>query len=142
MNGLKQIVEKAAVSLKGGLSEVKLDLKPEFLGRVMMRISIENHQVQIRILAELPLVKQMIEGNINQLKADLQNHGLEIEKFDVTLAEDSDKKGTDYDASGFQKMKKGSRDRNHPDNGPDRESEESNPMENERSPVNVVNFFA
>lgn len=84
-----QIVEKAVISLKSGQSEARIELKPEFLGNVRMQIATENHQVTVKIMAELPVVKEIIENNLNQLKLDLQNQGLEVDKVDVFVADDS-----------------------------------------------------
>jgi len=88
---LKQIVNKAAFNLENGRSEFKIELKPESLGHIKMQILTENHHVTVRILAENPLVKDMIESNLSQLKANFQNQGLEIEKIDVSVAQDSNK---------------------------------------------------
>ena len=90
---LKQIVTKAAFNLENGRSEFKIDLKPETLGHLKMQILTENHHVTVRILTESPLVKEMIESNLVQLKVNFQNQGLEIEKFDVSVALGSDKNG-------------------------------------------------
>ncbi|MBW2608184.1 MAG: flagellar hook-length control protein FliK [Deltaproteobacteria bacterium] len=98
---LNQIVEKAALSLKNGKSQVRIELKPEFLGSVRMKITMENHLVTLRILTELPVVKEMIENNINQLKTDLQSHGLEIDKLDVTVANDSQQRGKGFEKADF-----------------------------------------
>ena len=75
---LNQIVEKAALNFKNGQAELRLNLKPDFLGQVHMRIVTENHMVTLKISTEFLAVKDFIENNIHQLKADLQNHGLEI----------------------------------------------------------------
>ncbi len=106
-NGLRQLVEKAALNLKNGRQEFRIELKPELLGQVKLQVSTENHQVTIRILTELPVAKELIENNIHQLKADLQGHGLEIDKFEVSLSQGSDKNGVKHDFSESKKMKKG-----------------------------------
>ena len=85
---LDQIVHKAAIYFKNGHHEVKIDLKPEYLGHVRLQIATENHQVTLRILTEFPLVKDMIESNFHQLKADLQQQGLEIDQLEVSLTQD------------------------------------------------------
>ena len=41
------------------------------------------------ISAENNLVKQIIENNIHLLRAELLNHGLEIDKFEVSVGQDS-----------------------------------------------------
>jgi hypothetical protein len=86
---MTQIVDKAVVTIKNDQKEMKLELKPEFLGQMRMRIVTENHQVSIRILTESPAVKQAIEGHLHQLKADLGSHGLQIDKVDVFVSADS-----------------------------------------------------
>jgi flagellar hook-length control protein FliK len=98
---LNQIVEKAALNLKDGKSHARLELKPEFLGSVRMKITTENHLVRVRILTELPIVKEMIENNISQLKADLQSHGLSIDKLDVSVANDSQQHGKGFEKAGL-----------------------------------------
>jgi len=105
---LNQIVEKAALGLKNGKSQIRIELKPEFLGSVRMKITTENHLVTVRILTELPVVKEMIENNINQLKTDLQSHGLEIDKIDVSVANDSQQRGKGFEKADFLSEKENS----------------------------------
>ena len=88
---LKQMVERAAMDLNGGRTAIKINLKPEYLGYLRMEISTDNHQVMVKIMTEIPLVKEIIENNINQLKAALAGHGLEMDDLDVFVAHDSDK---------------------------------------------------
>jgi flagellar hook-length control protein FliK len=90
---LDQIVQKAAIYLKNGRHEVKIDLKPEYLGHVRLQIATENHLVTLRVLTEFPLVKDMLESNLHQLKADLHQQGLEIDELDVSVAHDANQFG-------------------------------------------------
>lgn len=86
---LSQLLDKAVFRLKNGQSEAHIRLKPETLGQVRLQIATENQQVTLKILTEIPAVKEMIENNIGQLRADLQAHGLEIDKLEVSVAGDS-----------------------------------------------------
>lgn len=92
-NGVKHFVDKASLNLKNGQQEFKIELKPESLGQVRVQVSTDNHQVTIRIVTELPVAKEMIENNIHQLKAELQGQGLQIDKFEVSLSQNSNKNG-------------------------------------------------
>jgi flagellar hook-length control protein FliK len=83
-----QIVQRAAVHVKSDQGEMRIDLKPEFLGHVRLQIVTENQQVTVRILTELPMVRDMIESNIQQLKSDLQQQGLRVERVEVAVADD------------------------------------------------------
>jgi flagellar hook-length control protein FliK len=86
---LDQIVQKAALSLHNGQHEVQLHLKPDFLGHIRMQIISEGQQVAIKMVAELPFVKDMLENNLQQLKAELQAQGLDIDELEVSVAHDS-----------------------------------------------------
>jgi hypothetical protein len=83
-----QIVQRAAVHVKNDQGEIRIDLKPEFLGHVRLQIVTDNQQVTVRILTELPMVRDMIESNIQQLKSDLQQQGLQVERVEVAVADD------------------------------------------------------
>ncbi|MCK4620557.1 MAG: flagellar hook-length control protein FliK, partial [Desulfobacterales bacterium] len=138
---LTQIVKKASFNLKNGQTEVKIDLKPEFLGRIQLKISTENHQVMVRILTEIPLVKDMIENNINQLKADLQNHGLEIDKLDVFVANDSDQYKNGHENAEFLK-KNGKIGKEEADSILAKKMEEEAQFAEERKGANLIGVFA
>jgi flagellar hook-length control protein FliK len=86
---LNQIVHKAVLSLHNGQHEVQLHLKPDFLGHIQMRIVSEGQHVAIKMVAEFPFVKDMLENNLHQLKANLQAQGLDIGELEVSVAHDS-----------------------------------------------------
>lgn len=83
-----QIVQRALVQVKTGQSEIKIDLKPDFLGHVRMQIVSENQQVSVRILTELPAVRDMIETGLQQLRSELQNQGLHVDRLEVAVSDD------------------------------------------------------
>jgi flagellar hook-length control protein FliK len=99
---MTQVVEKAVLHSAAGNREITITLKPEFLGHLRMHILTENHHVSLKISTEIPLVKEIIEGNIGHLKAALQNHGLEIHKFDVFIGHDSTQYGGGYENETLQ----------------------------------------
>ena len=86
---LNQIVQKAVLSLNNGQHEVQIHLKPDYLGHIRMQIVSEGQQVAVRIVAELPFVKDMLENNLHQLKAELQAQGLKVDELEVSVADDS-----------------------------------------------------
>lgn len=85
---LNQIVDRAVFKLNNGQAEVRIDLKPDFLGHVRLQIVTESHQVNLRILAESHAVKDLIDGHLGQLKHDLQAQGLKVDEIDVSVAKD------------------------------------------------------
>lgn len=108
---VNQIVQKAVLHLKHGQSEVRLDLKPDFLGHIRMQIITESQQVTVRILTEYPLVKELIENNLSQLKSELQNHGLEIDELEVSVDSDADQHVHERDKATQSKMRQRPDDR-------------------------------
>jgi flagellar hook-length control protein FliK len=58
-----------------------------------MQVISENHLVTVKILAQHGFVKDMIESNVHQLKADLQQQGLEVDKLEVSVSRDSEDSG-------------------------------------------------
>jgi flagellar hook-length control protein FliK len=107
---VNQIVQKAVLHLNGGQHEVRLDLKPDFLGHIRMQIITEGQQVTVRILTEYPMVKELIESNLQQLKSELQNHGLEIDEVDVSVEDDADQHVADRKMAAQAKTKPSTED--------------------------------
>lgn len=85
---VEQIVQRAAVHLKNDQGMARIDLKPEFLGQVRMQIVTDSQQVTVRIITELPMVRDLIEQNLHQLKSDLQQQGLQVERVEVSVGDD------------------------------------------------------
>ena len=90
---IDQIVKKAVIRFRDGISEARIDLKPELLGHLRISISTENQQVTLRILTEHPLVKEIIESSAAQLRADLSSQGLQMEQLEVGVNGDRDRFG-------------------------------------------------
>ena len=82
----------STIKLKKGKTAMTIKLKPEFLGRINVHISTEQHQVMVKIITEIPAVKEVIEQNVQQLRVEMGNHGLEIDKFDVIAEHGSNQK--------------------------------------------------
>jgi flagellar hook-length control protein FliK len=138
---VSQIVEKAALKLSAGQGEVRIDLKPEFLGHLRMNISTEEHQVIVRILTEMPAAKMIIENNINQLRTALQSHGLEIDTFDVLVAGDSDQSDRRYEGPSFLRMEEDFDGKGENDTA-DENCEETVQTVNGDSSAGLIDFFA
>ncbi|MCL4515984.1 MAG: flagellar hook-length control protein FliK [Firmicutes bacterium] len=78
-----QIVQKAQMILRDGSSEMRMQLIPEHLGKLEMRILVHDGVVTARFMVENAQVKSMIEGNLPQLKQSLESLGLQIDSFAV-----------------------------------------------------------
>jgi flagellar hook-length control protein FliK len=99
---IRQIVQRMSMQTNGAQSKMVIRLKPEFLGNVHMQVVTENHQVTVRMMADSTLVKEIVEQNLSHLKAELQHHGLEIQKFDVFVANDDQGWRSGQEQAGFR----------------------------------------
>jgi flagellar hook-length control protein FliK len=80
-----QIVENAKLMLAGNHSEMELNLKPDSLGRLQLKIAVENQVVTARFVAESQQVKEIIETNLNQLRDHLRENGLQVDNLTVSV---------------------------------------------------------
>ena len=81
-------MERALFSVRGGQSEARIALKPEHLGHVRMQIITENHAVTIKIVAESPVARDLIDANAHQLRSELQQQGLNVQTIEVAVSDD------------------------------------------------------
>jgi flagellar hook-length control protein FliK len=98
---IRQIVQRMSMHTIGDQSKMVIRLKPEFLGNVHMQVLTENQQVTVRMMAESSRVKEIIEQNLPHLRAELHHHGLEIQKFDVFVANDEQSWRGGQEQAGF-----------------------------------------
>jgi len=99
---IRQIVQRMSMHTQGSQSKMVIHLKPEHLGDVHMQVLTENHQVTVRMMADSIGVKEIVEQNLQHLRAEMQHHGLEIQKFDVFVANDNEGWKSGQEQSGFR----------------------------------------
>ena len=76
-------------TLKDGVGEIRLRLKPDSLGEVLMKISRVDGQVSGRILVENYTVKEVLENKLPLLRERLSNLGIELAEMHVSLGNTS-----------------------------------------------------
>jgi flagellar hook-length control protein FliK len=124
-NIIRQIVQRMSLHHQGSQSTMTLKLKPEFLGNVHMQISTDNQQVVVRMATESAAVKEMVEQGLQHLKTEMQHHGLEIDKFEVVVANDNEESHPGQDWAGFRQALK-QKKQNAMKKGPNGSSDERN----------------
>ncbi|PQQ67864.1 flagellar hook-length control protein FliK [Acetivibrio saccincola] len=80
-----QIVEKAKVLLTGDKSEMIMDLKPDHLGKLSLKLVTERGIVVAKFVAENEEVRAAIEANMDTLKESLEKQGFSIQEFSVSV---------------------------------------------------------
>ncbi|GGF80295.1 hypothetical protein GCM10010912_26710 [Paenibacillus albidus] len=78
------ITGKLEIVKKGGVAEAIITLFPENLGQVDVKITMQNGHLVAQFLTEHAGAKDLLEQQMNQLRAALQSQGLQVEKLEVT----------------------------------------------------------
>ncbi len=100
-----EIVQQSRIILKdGGKGEIKLILKPESLGRVRIRINIQDNSIEGKILVENSTVRELFEGNLEHLKNALRSEGFDTAALEVAVG--GEKSGRDPAKEEFPAMSK------------------------------------
>ncbi len=104
---LGQIIEKAQIIMTPDKSEMVMELKPDSLGKISLKLVTENGIVMAKFVAENQQVKEVLETNMQLLKDSLQQQGLDVQGFSVSVGQDSNRSGRnnwqDNRASSFLK---------------------------------------
>ncbi len=88
---MDQVVETVKMNFKGddGKSEMIMKLKPESLGNVALKLSIEKGIVMAELQVESQAVKQALESNLQDLRNALQDKGFNVFELDVSVRKDN-----------------------------------------------------
>lgn len=84
---IQQLVKQAQVIIKQGGGEMKLQMSPEGMGQVNLKVAVENGQVNIQMVAHNKETKKMIEEGLTELKASLAAHKLQVDNLKVDLSD-------------------------------------------------------
>ncbi|WP_425449189.1 flagellar hook-length control protein FliK [Dethiothermospora halolimnae] len=95
---IKQISDKIKVDFNKDNPEIKIRLKPNFLGEVSLKMELDKGNIIAKAFVEDGNIKQLIESNLDQLKTTLKEQGIEISEFDVSVGKDdtSDHRGQQF----------------------------------------------
>jgi len=85
---LEQITEKVHLAAGRGRSRVTMQLYPPSLGKLEINLTIKDNNLQAVIVAESAQVKNVLDSNLDQLRASLESQNIEVEKFSVTVGHD------------------------------------------------------
>ncbi len=89
---LQQVAGKALITLRDGQSEMRLQLTPPDLGRMEMKIVLEDGQMMGKIVVSTPEAKALFDQNLGELQRQLQQAGVQVGSLDVSLGQPGDDK--------------------------------------------------
>lgn len=91
------MVEKIEILKTDSLDKMVIRLKPEHLGKVTIRLISDENGLKVRIQADDPEVKNLINGHIDQLTDTLIGKGIKVSDMSVVYSGITD---PNYDQSG------------------------------------------
>jgi flagellar hook-length control protein FliK len=119
---IEQIMSQVKVTNFGGnFAEMRLTLRPESLGDIVLRVMTQNGIVTAQFEAENQRVKETLEANFNQLREALEQQGLAFSELSVSVRQE---KGN---ASEFERGRQSTRHRMASINGVGEAEEELPP---------------
>lgn len=82
---IDQMVQKAELTVKANSSEMKIQLEPEFLGKMTIKIALEDGLLTARFTTDNHQVKHLLENNMASLRQSLEAQGIKVEKTEVNV---------------------------------------------------------
>ena len=84
-----QVIQNAVVALRDGQQEFRIQLKPDFLGAMEVRVSMDNGLVTVRMSVESAATRQLIDNNIGQLRQAFGGEQVRVEHVPSFTASDA-----------------------------------------------------
>ena len=85
-SGNGEIVKRAGIILKDNSSgEIRMDLKPEKLGKVRVQIHLKDNTLSGKIVVESSAVREVFESNMEALHRAFKESGFESAELDVQV---------------------------------------------------------
>jgi flagellar hook-length control protein FliK len=90
---IEQIAEKAAAALSGGRKEMQIQLDPPSLGKVAVKVTSEGGLITAHLQASAPAARDLLQQNLETLKAALEKADLGIGQCTVSLGSEQNSGG-------------------------------------------------
>ncbi|WP_127580615.1 flagellar hook-length control protein FliK [Paenibacillus koleovorans] len=105
-----QLLKSMNLNQTGGHSEIRITLMPEHLGQVDVKLSMHNGQLIAQFVAGSVHGKDLLESQLPQLRAVLQDQGLQVDRLEVKQGGSAsfgmfqDQKGQQQSSQQFQRQ--------------------------------------
>jgi flagellar hook-length control protein FliK len=87
---MDRLVQKAKIQIiNEGRSQAEIRLNPLELGRMVLKISVQNDKVDGKVLVDSEAVKTALQSDLSTLKEDLRAQGLELQSLTIDVDLDS-----------------------------------------------------
>lgn len=87
----RELIQQAKLVIKQGGGEMRMEMKPEGLGQVHLKVNVDNGQVTVQMVTETEQAKHLLEKSLGDLKANLAAHHLRVEHMKVDVGQEIQK---------------------------------------------------
>jgi flagellar hook-length control protein FliK len=81
---IQNLLNKNQVANNNGTLKLVLKLFPENLGQIRIEVAQQNGVMTARLLASTAAGKELLDSNLNQLKATFVSQNIQMERIDIT----------------------------------------------------------
>lgn len=81
----QDIIRNAQILMKNGGGEMKMQLKPEGVGDVTLKVAVKDGQVGIQMVTENDSAKKALESGLEDLKTSLAQHKLHVDAVKIEV---------------------------------------------------------
>jgi flagellar hook-length control protein FliK len=81
------IVKNITQTIENGKTEIEVKMIPENLGKMTIKIAIEDGNLRANIEVKYPEIKHIIDTNLIKLRDNLQQNGIHLEQINVSVSD-------------------------------------------------------
>ena len=86
IQNIQNIMDRAEVLVTQGGGEMKVQLNPQNLGQVHLKVTVEEGKVNVQMITESEQAKKVLESGMRELKADMAQNNLRLDGLKVDLS--------------------------------------------------------
>lgn len=87
----QDVVRNAQLLLRNGGGEMKMQLKPEGVGEIHLKVAVKDGQVAVQMLTESDSAKKLLENGIEDLKTSLAQSKLHVDALKIEVGTEMSK---------------------------------------------------
>ena len=89
---LRQVSDQIAQMARNNQSQLRLALKPPELGELTIKLSLREGVLKATLVADTASAKQTLEAGLNELRQQLAQQGLKLERMEVVVSPDAERR--------------------------------------------------
>lgn len=87
---ISELADKVLVALRGDDSELEIQIKPEHLGKLVLKVALEDGNLMGKIITSNDRIKDFLNMNLEDLKTTLEDQGFVFTSLDVDVGSQQD----------------------------------------------------